>query len=73
MRVSEFRRAVAEEFGAAYAGVLLRDHYLTELSGTADEALSRGVSARDVWQALCVDLQVPVERRYGRGLIDPPR
>ncbi|QIM16911.1 DUF3046 domain-containing protein [Leucobacter insecticola] len=71
MRLSEFRRACASEFGAEYAGVLLRDHWLTALGGTAQEALERGVAPREVWQALCVDLDVPVERRHGRGLRDP--
>ncbi len=71
MRLSEFRRACAEEFGAEYAGVLLRDHWLAPLGGTPDEALARGVPAREVWAVLCADLGVPVERRHGRGLIDP--
>ncbi len=71
MKLSEFRRACAAEFGTDYAGVLIRDHWLTALGGTAHEALERGVPARDVWQALCVDLDVPVERRHGRGLVDP--
>ncbi len=71
MRLSEFYRAAAEEFGDAYSGVLLRDHWLAPLEGTANEAIARGVPAREVWIALCVDLQVPENRRYGRGLRDP--
>ncbi|UOQ58230.1 DUF3046 domain-containing protein [Leucobacter allii] len=71
MKLSEFRRACAAEFGAEYAGVLLRDHWLAALGGTAEEALERGVAARAVWEALCADLDVPPERRYGRGLPDP--
>lgn len=71
MRLSEFQRACAEEFGADYAGVLIRDHWLASLGGTAAEALDSGVPARDVWQALCADLDVPLARRHGRGLIDP--
>ncbi|MGJ0203813.1 DUF3046 domain-containing protein [Leucobacter sp. gxy201] len=71
MRLSEFQRACAEEFGADYARVLVRDHWLNEFSGTAQEALDRGVAARDVWRALCTDLDVPLERRHGRGLRDP--
>ncbi|QIM19769.1 DUF3046 domain-containing protein [Leucobacter coleopterorum] len=73
MRMSEFQRACAEEFGTDYSRVLVRDHWLAVLGGTAQEALARGVEARDVWRALCEDLQVPVERRYGRGLLDPRR
>lgn len=71
MRMSEFQRACADEFGADYSHVLIRDHWLAVFGGTAQEALSRGVAARDVWQALCAELEVPHERRYGRGLIDP--
>ncbi|WP_125099805.1 DUF3046 domain-containing protein [Leucobacter chromiireducens] len=71
MRLSEFRRACAEEFGAEYAGVLLRDHWLAALGGTPNDAIERGVPARDVWAELCADLQVPIERRHGRGLRDP--
>ena len=71
MRLSEFRRACAEEFGVDYAGVLLRDHWLAAIAGTPDEAIARGVPVRTVWAALCEDLSVPLERRHGRGLIDP--
>lgn len=59
---------MAEEFGGAYAGVLMRDHWLAELGGTPGDALERGVPARTIWEALCADLQVPEHRRYGRGL-----
>ncbi|MGK0715529.1 DUF3046 domain-containing protein [Leucobacter sp. W1153] len=71
MRLSEFQRAVAEEFGEIYAGVLMRDHWISELDGTAQDALAVGVPARRVWEALCVEMQVPEQRRYGRGLRDP--
>jgi len=71
MRLSEFTRAVVEEFGDTYSGMLLRDHWITSLGGTANDAIARGVSAREVWLALCVELQVPEQRRYGRGLRDP--
>ncbi|GAB2550811.1 DUF3046 domain-containing protein [Leucobacter ruminantium] len=71
MRLSEFQRACAEEFGADYARVLIRDHWLAAFGGTAQEALDSGAPARDVWEALCVELGVPPARRHGRGLIDP--
>lgn len=64
---------MSEEFGETYSRVLVRDHWVAGLASTAGEALDRGVAARDVWAALCVDLDVPVERRYGRGLRDPNR
>ncbi|MGW9020025.1 DUF3046 domain-containing protein [Leucobacter chromiiresistens] len=71
MRLSEFRRACVSEFGEDYAPVLLRDHWLAPLGGTANEAIERGVAPRQVWEALCIDLSVPVARRHGRGLPDP--
>lgn len=71
MRLSEFRTAVSDEFGAAYGGVLARDLVLTELGGvTADQAISAGTSPRDVWIALCRASDVPVERWHGR--LKPP-
>lgn len=71
MKLSEFRRACAAEFGSDYAGVLIRDHWVAAIGGTSADALERGVPARDVWEALCADLDVPLERRHGRGLLDP--
>ena len=60
-----------EEFGEIYGAMLVRDHWLAALQSTAAEALERGVAVREVWIALCEDLQVPMHRRHGRGLIDP--
>lgn len=71
MRESEFRRALAQEFGESYSLVLLRDHWITQLQATAGEAIGRGVPYRTVWNAICADFDVPIERRYGRGLIEP--
>ncbi|MDO4241206.1 MAG: DUF3046 domain-containing protein [Microbacteriaceae bacterium] len=68
MQMSEFRRACAAEFGEVYAGVVLRDHWLTRLGCTGAEAFAAGVAAREVWLALCEEFAVPEERRYGRGL-----
>lgn len=71
MRHRAFRKAVAEEFGEAHAGVLLRDYWIAELGTTPDEALGQGYSPRAVWEALCNEFDVPDERRYGRDLDDP--
>ncbi|MBI5161031.1 MAG: DUF3046 domain-containing protein [Micrococcales bacterium] len=74
MKVSEFRRAVVEEFGSGYSAVLTRDTHLAELDGrTADEALAAGVPAGTVWLALCRFQDVPESRRHGRGLPEPQR
>jgi len=74
MKLSEFRLAVDEEFGAGYASVLLQDLALGALGGrTAREALGAGVAPRDVWLALCEATDVPPERRHGVGQREPGR
>lgn len=74
MRVSEFHRAVADEFGAAYGASVVKDVVIGALGDrTAKEALDAGVDAREVWLALCDAMDVPAERRYGVGRLDPKR
>lgn len=71
MKVSEFHRAVADEFGA-FGRVLVRDTVLVALGNrTADAALAAGVPAREVWLALCRAQDVPRERWHGAGLAEP--
>lgn len=71
MRLREFRRAVADEFGDR-APSLTTDLVLGALGGrTADEALNAGVSADAVWTALCDATEVPPVRRHGVGLATP--
>ena len=56
-----------DEFGASYAGTVARRHSIRTLgSRTAEEALADGVPPRTVWLALCDDMDVPEERRFGR-------
>ena len=72
MRLSEFTRAVSEEFGDGYGRVLLNDLVLTELGGrTAERALGDGEPPRTVWLALCRATDVPENRWYGAGLPRP--
>jgi len=72
MRLSEFRIAVTDEFGAAYGRTLTHDLVLGEVGGrTADEALAAGVNAQEVWLALCRACDVPQSRWYGIGLQRP--
>lgn len=69
MRLSEFRTAVADEFGEVYGRAVTTDIVLSELDGlTAEEALKRGVGAREVWLALCRAKDVPESRWYGVGV-----
>lgn len=74
MRLSEFQRALADEFGERYGQTLLRDLALTRLGSlTGEESLTRGVSAREVWLALCEEMGVPEQRRHGAGRPEPRR
>jgi len=74
MRLSEFRRAIADEFGEQYGHALLRDLALTRLgSRTGEDALALGVPAREVWLALCEEMGVPEQRRHGVGRPEPRR
>ena len=71
MRRSEFERAVSDEFGAR-GDSLVADLVLAALNDrTAREALSAGVAPRDVWLALCAETDVPANRRYGAGRLEP--
>jgi len=72
MRMSDFWRLMDEEFGAAYARSLARDHVLGDLGNrTLLDALDSGVEPREAWLALCIDMDVPVERRLGKELRNP--
>jgi len=73
MRRSEFQRAVDDEFGAR-ANAVVNDLVLSRVGGrTAAEAIAAGVDPREVWLALCEELDVPAERRYGVGRLEPRR
>jgi len=73
MRRSEFERAVADEFGPRGASLLV-DLNLRDLGDrTARQALDAGVPPKEVWLALCAETDVPPERRYGAGRLEPKR
>ncbi len=46
-------------FGVAYARSVAADYRLPALGSTVDEALARGVEAKDVWRAVCQEFEVP--------------
>lgn len=72
VRLSDFWRLMDDEFGAAYARSLARDHVLAALGNrTPLQALESGIMPREAWLALCVDMDVPVEHRLGKELRDP--
>ncbi|WP_297081959.1 DUF3046 domain-containing protein [uncultured Demequina sp.] len=77
MRHSEFWSLIDDVFGEAYSATLARELALDALdSRTCREALDEGVAPRDVWHALCEQMDVPQERRDGgvrERMIPPPR
>ncbi len=73
MRRSEFDRAVDDEFGARGSSLTV-DLVLPAVGDrTAAEAMAAGVPPREVWLALCAATEVPAERRYGVGRLEPRR
>lgn len=62
---------MSDEFGLR-GDALTVDLVLSALGDrTADEALRAGVDPRAVWLALCAETDVPEERRYGVGRLEP--
>jgi hypothetical protein len=74
MRISDFWRLMDDEFGAAYAHSLARDHVLGALGDrTPMQALEYGIEPREAWLALCADMDVPAERWLGKELRVPDK
>ncbi|MET7996219.1 DUF3046 domain-containing protein [Amycolatopsis sp. NPDC005232] len=64
MRITVFRRLMADEFGPGRAEVLAQDHVLSGLGGkTVDQALAAGISAKQIWREVCEAFDIPSERR----------
>lgn len=64
---------MADEFGPR-APSIVSDLTLREFGDrTAIEAIDAGVPPRDVWMALCIEMDVPLERRHGAGRLEPKR
>ncbi len=64
MRITVFRKMMADEFGEIRADMLARDHVFSSLgSRTVDQALEAGVSAKEIWRAVCDAFEVPPDRR----------
>ncbi len=76
MRHTELWSLLDDVFGPAYSRTLAKELALDALdSRTCLEALDAGVSPRDVWHAVCDQMDVPLERRDGgaRERMIPPR
>jgi hypothetical protein len=64
VRLTQFRELMAEEFGAARAAAVARDHVFADLGGrTVEQALEAGIDPRKVWLAVCETYEVPPKHR----------
>lgn len=64
MRITVFRKLMAQEFGDVRADMLARDHVFSSLGGrTVDQAIEAGVEPKEIWLAVCDAFEVPPERR----------
>ena len=64
VRLTAFRELMDDEFGAARAASVSRDHVLAALGGrTVEQALEAGIDPRKVWRAVCEAYDVPPARR----------
>jgi hypothetical protein len=64
MRMTVFRRLMAEEFGRVRAEMMAADHVFGELgSRTVNQAIEAGEDPKDVWRAVCEAFDVPPARR----------
>ncbi|MFV0633210.1 DUF3046 domain-containing protein [Demequina sp.] len=77
MRHSQFWSLIDDVFGDAYSRTLARELALDAMSSrTSVQALDDGEDPRDVWHALCDQMDVPLERRDGGArerTVPPPR
>ncbi|WP_223690902.1 DUF3046 domain-containing protein [Leifsonia poae] len=74
MKLSEFQRAIVDEFGSVYGQALTIDLVLGELGGrTAAQAIEAGIPPREVWFALCRETGVPQAHWHGAGKPAPKR
>jgi hypothetical protein len=64
MRITVFRKMMADEFGQIRADSLARDHVFSALGNqTVDQAIEAGVPTKEIWHAVCDAFEVPPERR----------
>lgn len=59
VRLTEFWRRMEARFGAGYAHSVAADYRLPALGATVEEALARGSAPKEIWRAVCADLDVP--------------
>jgi hypothetical protein len=66
LKLSQFQQLVHDEFGAAFAQVLIKDFRLQQFQDqTAEELICSGVDPKEIWLELCRQQSVPKERWSG--------
>jgi hypothetical protein len=66
VRYREFWQLVDEVLGSAHGRALVHELVLLPLGDrTPEQALDAGVDPRDVWHALCDELDIPEPQRWG--------
>jgi DUF3046 family protein len=64
VRLQDFWNRMGRQFGPTYAESVAGDHVLARLGGrTVTQALADGSDAKDVWQAVCEEFDVPAQLR----------
>ncbi|MFC3995439.1 DUF3046 domain-containing protein [Nocardiopsis sediminis] len=64
MKLSEMWNRMYDQFGEGYAESLARDYVIDALgSRTVEQALADGVSAKEVWRAVCDTFDIPAASR----------
>jgi hypothetical protein len=59
MRLTDFWERMEQVFGATYAHSWAKDVVLEALGCTVDEAITRGVETKEIWRAVCAQVDVP--------------
>lgn len=73
MRLTKFNELMNDEFGSAYASVLITDLVLGSLGDkTAQVLLAEGEEPRNIWLAICETQAVPKDRWHGRNTPKKP-
>ena len=56
--MSEFWQRMESQFGATYARSVAKDYRVPALGQTVHDALEAGVSAKEVWRAVCGEFHI---------------
>ncbi len=59
MRLTDFWDRLEQVHGPAYARSWAHDVVLADLGCTVDEAIAAGADTKDIWRAVCAQVDVP--------------